>query len=1280
MTIEHRRRSCLPRVAGAGRVTFLEAAADGVPPRTGLIGRPGPADRVFGLQARISAGSWIGAGPWTDALSTVGRLARRVLLLVVLWLTAGLVFAAGASAYVYWTNIFAGSGTSSIGRANPDGTHVNQSFITGLSRPGSIAVDSGHIYWGDTATHTIGRANLDGTGVDQNFIHTMYGPTGVAVDAAHIYWVSGGVIGRANIDGTAVNNAFIPPGDQAATAVAVDANYIYWTDTSYYTIGRANIDGTAIVPRLLPDGLGAERSVAVEGSHVYWTGDPSSGKDSIGRYTPISGVIEDSFIVLYPESDLIRTMAVDPEHVYWTDAPTGTIGRANIDGTGINKTFITGASQPTSVAVDALSSSSNDLSASVALTGSDGKPFSSGSRSVGQTLVATVTLSAAAAASGPITGIAVDAGGLTVSPSTALKLVSGPSPAPPTTLSPGQSKRYVVTYRVVGAGQATLSVTANGKEGGAAQHATASATAQSRQSLDVSVTLARKSFRLALDKSERLVPKKVGVTVRIKNPAKTTVRAVVAQRPLFSVVGGAKAAKIPLKVLSGPKPSAPRDLKPGATIEAKYELEVSGDGTYDVQVLAIGSAPGVAHVAGVGTDHLTVGAPVLIMSSKLGRMVRSPDARSLVRAGTVFTVKLKLRNISYTHTLGIYPMRPGMHGNASDGHVETAGLPIQNPSLAAPPRPSEAFEVAPRTSREVEIIVRTTATYADVQSPEFPGGGTRAVVQIPTPKVADVGPDEEVLGQFEASDILVSGPKEYQVGIDDRDFRDPPPERNWAARAAYFSVGVFEGVWNLTGGVVVAVFNDLPLWLAKGYIAAPSAIFAYAKLEAELWDSIKNDPVKVALFLNAVTNTSLLAYEHAPALAGNIAEYTKKIDAMVLAHYTRLANDESTGNYYASIQEYAREGTEITGNLVLASGILTRLPAAVEALNSIKQASYVKVGEALNVIADGVGGRDALLALKQAVPGYEFLTTDLRKFYGLSEAQVAYLRGFAKENKLIITLRSRAEESLKWLNDGAVLKPEQIKIKTVSIDDINYLGYREGDLGRVVVRQPPSQAELARSLRAKGLGPEDPEWATAFKRLKDRTTEFNHPAYDQGYVKYLEDGAKNDELTLRWNLQQNSVDSSVLPNGYTKYGMRLLDEGGGNRVLQFCVDTPPCRAGSPGWRSVTGDVDFLSIVHADGSPLSVAERIAVYRQLAKSPVGMLHPAADTWTLIKRGQEVFDFAAKTNEFVRGGTAAQFGADGIARAVQFNPASRFTNAKSYRIFWNGGYTNVKRLVFR
>ena len=45
-------------------------------------------------------------------------------------------------------------------------------------------------------------------------------------------------------------------------------------------------------------------------------------------------------------------MAVDAAHVYWANSGTGAIGRANLDGTGANQSFITGASSPIGVAVD----------------------------------------------------------------------------------------------------------------------------------------------------------------------------------------------------------------------------------------------------------------------------------------------------------------------------------------------------------------------------------------------------------------------------------------------------------------------------------------------------------------------------------------------------------------------------------------------------------------------------------------------------------------------------------------------------------------------------------------------------------------------------------------------------------------------------------------------------------------------------------------------------------------------------------------------------------------
>jgi hypothetical protein len=114
--------------------------------------------------------------------------------------------------YVYWTALTTTGRppAGAIGRANLDGTGANPSFITGAAEPLGITVDYDHIYWANSyncnyltqppsacAGGTIGRANLDGTTVDQSYItadqlvgsgcgtspETRCGPTTVAVSA-----------------------------------------------------------------------------------------------------------------------------------------------------------------------------------------------------------------------------------------------------------------------------------------------------------------------------------------------------------------------------------------------------------------------------------------------------------------------------------------------------------------------------------------------------------------------------------------------------------------------------------------------------------------------------------------------------------------------------------------------------------------------------------------------------------------------------------------------------------------------------------------------------------------------------------------------------------------------------------------------------------------------------------------------------------------------------------------------------------------------------------------
>jgi Domain of unknown function (DUF5050) len=238
--------------------------------------------------------------PRNSPQSRISPLVPAVLLTVIL----ALAFAPRAAAFVYWAN---GGGT--IGRADLDGTAVNQSFVADAGTPCGAAVDGAHVYWAnDSDGGTIERANLNGTG-PESLIDGATFPCGVAVDASHVYWASvDGTIGRADLDGGNPSQDFIATAG-VLCGVAVDGGHIYWASSSDGTIGRANLDGTG-----------------VNESFVSSAGRPCG-------------------------------VAVDAAHLYWAnDAASGSIGRANLDGSGANQSFVAGASFPCGVAVDALPS------------------------------------------------------------------------------------------------------------------------------------------------------------------------------------------------------------------------------------------------------------------------------------------------------------------------------------------------------------------------------------------------------------------------------------------------------------------------------------------------------------------------------------------------------------------------------------------------------------------------------------------------------------------------------------------------------------------------------------------------------------------------------------------------------------------------------------------------------------------------------------------------------------------------------------------------------------
>jgi hypothetical protein len=138
---------------------------------------------------------------------------------------------------------------------------VNDAFISGASGPWGVAVGGGYIYWTNRGTAggspcggSIGRANLDGTDVDQNFIEDVDGPTGITVNGAYLYWSNGcgDSIGRANLDGSNADTNFIT-GPTQPSDLTTDGTYLYWgnfaspkADGGGSTIGRATLAGSGV--------------------------------------------------------------------------------------------------------------------------------------------------------------------------------------------------------------------------------------------------------------------------------------------------------------------------------------------------------------------------------------------------------------------------------------------------------------------------------------------------------------------------------------------------------------------------------------------------------------------------------------------------------------------------------------------------------------------------------------------------------------------------------------------------------------------------------------------------------------------------------------------------------------------------------------------------------------------------------------------------------------------------------------------------------------------------
>jgi virginiamycin B lyase len=274
-------------------------------------------------------------------------------LLIAIAITVQLVFVASAHAYVYWGDYQAGT----IGRANDDGTGVDNSFIDTGGKPNAVAVDQAHIYWANESGGTIGRANINGTEVEPNFIKGIQEPEAVAVNSTSIYWasLSGHEIGRANLNGTMPNMGLVT-GAGTPCSLTVDSGHIYWGNfaTPAY-LGRASLTGSEPNPQWVELGSVIPCGLAVNSANVFFadTGFLGHALHEIGRVNLIGTPSAQQSIIDDAEGPC--GMTIFGGRLYWTNQGNGTIGVANTDATGVDESLVsTGAVEPCGVAVDSL--------------------------------------------------------------------------------------------------------------------------------------------------------------------------------------------------------------------------------------------------------------------------------------------------------------------------------------------------------------------------------------------------------------------------------------------------------------------------------------------------------------------------------------------------------------------------------------------------------------------------------------------------------------------------------------------------------------------------------------------------------------------------------------------------------------------------------------------------------------------------------------------------------------------------------------------------------------
>ncbi|MEW6582149.1 MAG: hypothetical protein AB1416_05240 [Actinomycetota bacterium] len=814
---------------------------------------------------------------------------------------------------------------------------------------------------------------------------------------------------------------------------------------------------------------------------------------------------------------------------------------------------------------------------------------------------------------------------------------------------------------------------------------------------------------------------------------------------------GAADPRNPKRRTGLPRPEALKlgTLRPGRSKSLTYLYEADGDGTVSVEALAIGNV-GSRRALGRGKLELRINSHLLVVTTRRGESSPSvvpagqfgPRAGRLIRegkliqAGMAFSIIVTVENRSNDRPAFVLPAVDGARGNLRGG-VWRKHMAAPIDLFVANSQKTEqglfAARIEPRKDVELDLAFVTDASSytfdpvaARSPTPSAPKGGTRAEVLIGRPS-AVAPPDDDPDAPFEKWDnvapklvVLPKDQRELDYSIDDRGMT-PRPWNRWTSPAvAYgvFTVGTAEGLANWVWGTARAVVWDLPVLVGRGIAGLPSAAVKYTEQSVALWETIKDDPaarqafllrLQAAVLTQGGSELQKLAAREGPKL-------WQAVNDAVLKDLTEMHAEWYGGDWQAA----ARKGGVLVGTIApdvatapvieahalrwargAKLGVLWRTPEAVDGLRAVARAAADEAEAAIDArraAAGTVDADEALDILKTAATpsrtgvGVLLKNQHLADLIGLTEKQADWLREWARKNKVLITVRSRGKQAIRWIEQkGAVLKPEEIKTKNVNRHDIDFLGYDEADLDRVVLiwnqcTGPavkgclPTTGQVKAAMRKKGVQEGGKEWNSVLSRLETRTKE---AAKERKMWEQWHRDSLNGQVELNWNWTDNAVNPAKAPHiPSEKVKIKLVPEPcdpfpcayppkpKGARTLAPYVDK-----GDGVLRPITGDVDAVGLTDIDGRPLPDEVYGRLLKELREGPVGASHPTTDTWT--RKGQ--FWFKAKEEQLAPGECCfAQFGPDGEVRAVSLNLEKSLVKPPFGRddhyLHWEGGYKSA------